>query len=97
MFKSDRRECAVKITLQLSSIMSGAMMVDCKDRIAIGAHNGQLRPHRDPYKPSIISEHTHELGAGMVDHRALPQIVSGFIHEKRRARSTLDIWAKPAG
>jgi hypothetical protein len=97
VFKGNGRECTVKITLQLGSVVRGAMVVDRKHRIAIGAHNGYFGAHRDSYKPLVISEHTRELGAGMINHRALPQMMSGFIHEKRRASPTVDIRAKSAG
>ena len=83
VFKGDCRERTVKITLQFGSVVRGAMVIDRKHRIAISAHNGHLGTQRDSYKPSIVGEYTHELGARVVDHRAFPQIVSGFIQEKR--------------
>ena len=83
VFKRNCRKRTVKVTLQLGSIMSGTMVIDRKHWITISAHNGQLRTHRDSYKPSIVGEYTHEFRARVVDHRAFPQIVSGFIQEKR--------------
>ena len=97
MFKGSSRERTVKVTLQFGSVVRGAMVIDRKHRIAIGAHNGHFGTHRDSYKPSIVGKYPHKLGARVVDHRALPQIVGGFIQEKRGAGPTISIWAEPAG
>jgi hypothetical protein len=94
VFERNGGQVLVKIPLQLCGVVSSAVMIDGERGVAVSADNKKLRAEESTDEASIIFEHTHELGACMILHWALPQVVRFLVKEKRGAGVTIQVRAK---